>query len=100
MTQACRGALLDLHCALEQWADHYDIPSEALRAMISDLFVFERSGLPRLSPEEFAAYANEIIAEEAAEVIELPAVPSAESVKPNRLLKQGNASSFRKGGAT
>jgi hypothetical protein len=68
--------------------------------MVSDLFVFERFGLPRLSPEEFAAYANEIIAEEAVDVIGLPAVPSAELVKPNCLLKQGNVSSFRKGGAT
>jgi hypothetical protein len=89
--------MLDLHCALEQWAEHYDIPSEALKAMVSDLFVFERSGLPRLSHEEFAAYANEIIAEEAAEVIGVRAVQSAESVKPNRLLKQGNVSSFQKG---
>ncbi len=97
MTQACRGALLDLHCALEQWAGHYEIPSEALRAMVSDLFVFERSGLPRLSPEEFAAYANEIIAEEAAEVIGLPAVPSVESVEPNRLLKQGERFKLQKG---
>jgi hypothetical protein len=64
MVQACHGVLLDLHCDLEQWANHYGIPSEALRAMMSDIFIFQRSGMETISAEEFAEYANVIIAEQ------------------------------------
>jgi hypothetical protein len=95
MTQACNGALLDLHCSLEQWADHYEIPSEALRAMVSDIFVFERSGRPRLSFEELVAYANGIIAQEAAAESELTRTVFPEVlVEPDCLLKQGDVPEF------
>jgi hypothetical protein len=92
MVQACQGVLLDLHCALEQWADHYEIPSEALRAMVSDLFIFERSGRPRLSPEEFVAYADEIIAEEAAAEMGLPGFSSAKLVEADHTLQRNDIS--------
>jgi len=66
MTQACHGVLLDLQCALELWADHYAIPSEALRAMVADAFLFERAGMEPLSPNDFAELANNIVAEQIA----------------------------------
>ena len=67
MTQACHGVLLDLQCALELWADHYAIPSEALRAMVADAFLFERAGMAPLSPNDFAELANDIVAEQTAD---------------------------------
>ena len=93
MIQACRGVLLDLHCDLEQWADHYNIPSEVLRAMVADIFIFQRSGMEPLSAEDFAEYANEIIAQESAVEIELIRIASTEMVvAPDRLPKQGYVS--------
>src|SRR2546425_5030346 len=65
MTQACRGVLLDLRCALEAWAEHYGVPDEALRAMLADAFLFERTGMTPLSPDFFAELANDILAEQA-----------------------------------
>ena len=66
MEQACRGALLDLRCALEVWAEHYAIPAEALRAMLADAFLFERAGLIPLSADYYAELANDILAEQGA----------------------------------
>jgi hypothetical protein len=95
MIQACRGVLLDLDCDLEQWADHYDVPSEALRAMVADIFIFQRSGREPLSAEDFAEYANEIIAQESGVEIELTRIASPEVVvEPDRLLTQGYVSGF------
>ena len=64
MEQACRGVLFDLRYTLEQWAEHYAVPTEALRAMLADAFLFERAGWTPLSPEFFAELANDIIAEQ------------------------------------
>ena len=66
MIQACRGVLLDLRCGLDAWAEHYGVPSEALRAMLADAFLFERAGMTPLSPEYFAELANNILIEQAA----------------------------------
>jgi hypothetical protein len=91
MVQACWGVLLDLHCALEQWADHYEIPSEALRAMMSDIFIFQRSGIETISAEEFAEYANVIIAEQlkddsnANQAIGIPPDNSPETKRENQI---------------
>jgi len=64
MEQACRGVLFDLRYTLEQWAEHYAVPTEALRAMLADAFLFERVGWTPLPPEFFAELANDIIAEQ------------------------------------
>jgi hypothetical protein len=97
MVQACRGVLLDLFCALKQWADHYEIPTEALRAMVSGLFIFERSGWPQLSSEELVAYANKIIRQESVEEIELTRILSAAVPgKHDGLLEHGDISGSQK----
>jgi hypothetical protein len=64
MTQACQGVLRDLYYALLQWAEQYDVPSGALRAMVGDVFLFEIADMQPLTPEYFAELANEIIAEQ------------------------------------
>lgn len=97
MVQACRGVLLDLHCALDQWADHYEVPSEALRGMVSGLFIFERLGWPPLSHEELVAYANKIIGQESAEEIELTRIFSAAVLgKHDGLREHGDISALRR----
>jgi hypothetical protein len=65
MEQACRGVLFDLRCTLENWAQHYAVPTEALHAMLADAFLFERAGWAPLSVEYFAELANDILAEQA-----------------------------------
>jgi hypothetical protein len=85
LAQACRGVLVDLHCAVGQWAEHYKVPTEALRAMISDVFTFERYGCPPLSFEWFVAYANEITAQESSEEVELTQIVLTETLEPSRV---------------
>jgi hypothetical protein len=89
--------LRDLSYALTQRGGQYDVPSEALRAMVSGLFIFERLGRPRLSPEEFLAYANKIIGQESAQEIELARILST-AVLGNHdgLLEQGEVSESQK----
>ena len=97
MAQACQGVLRDLYYALAQWGEQYDVPSGALRAMVSGLFIFDRLGRPRLSPEEFLAYANKIIGQESAQEIELARILLAAVLNNHgRLLEQSDVSQFQK----
>ena len=59
LKQACKGLLTELRCSVLVWAEHYDVPSDILAAMLADSFIFERAGIPPLPAEEFARMANE-----------------------------------------
>jgi hypothetical protein len=53
LEQAVKGALTDLRCSCEQWAEHYDVPTDIVFAVVADRFIFLRAGIPPLPIEEF-----------------------------------------------
>ena len=63
LEQAADGVLLDIYSSCEQWAQHYNVPDDAVFAAAVNLFMAGRDGLT-LDIKCLVEFAQEIIGQE------------------------------------